>query len=138
KHQIENAKIAVELAKILSAHFYISEAAIHRGLANARHPGRLEYSGDFLFDGAHNVGGALALRDFLEHYEKREINMIFGAMKGKSVAEMAQILFPLAENLVLTKPENSRAIDPAEIAEIIGKDLAGRTVVVSNVKEAVA
>src|SRR5690606_1631187 len=82
-HQIENAKIAVELAKLLAKGFDVPEVAIRRGLVNARHPGRLEYAGNILYDGAHNIGGALALRDFLDGNENREITMIFGAMKGK-------------------------------------------------------
>src|SRR5690606_8222942 len=65
KHQIENAKIAAELAKLLATEFDISEASIRRGLANARHPGRLEYAGKLLFDGAHNIAGARVLKEFL-------------------------------------------------------------------------
>ena len=36
-------------------------------------------------------------------------------MHGKNVEEMAEILFPRAANLVLTQPENSRAMSPEQI-----------------------
>ena len=137
KHQVENAKIAVELARILAKEFDISETAVRLGLTNARHPGRLEYAGNTLYDGAHNIGGAKALRDFLKGYEKREITMIFGAMKDKNVAEMAEILFPMAQNVVLTRPENSRAMEPEDIAAMLPDDLKSRTVATHTVREAI-
>ena len=59
--------------------------------------------------------------------------MIFGVMADKQVNEIAQILFPLATHLVLTAPEQTRALAPAEIAKL---PAAGQARVVPNLTEA--
>ncbi|MGD9629781.1 MAG: folylpolyglutamate synthase/dihydrofolate synthase family protein [Pyrinomonadaceae bacterium] len=116
-HQIENAEVAILLADILRRHFSISDENIREGLRTAIHPGRLEYIGNVLLDGAHNVAGAKALLDYLTFVEKRPITMIFGAMRGKDVSEIAEILWPRAEKIILTRPSNSRAMAADDLAE---------------------
>jgi dihydrofolate synthase/folylpolyglutamate synthase len=36
-------------------------------------------------------------------------------MRDKAISEMAEILFPLAERVIATRPENHRAASPEEI-----------------------
>ena len=119
RHQIENAKVAILLAETLQDHFEISTANIIEGLQTAQHPGRLEYHDNFLFDGAHNIAGAKALRDYLDEFISQPITMIFGSMKGKDISGIAQILFPKAQKLILTKPGNSRAMSAEEISKFV-------------------
>ncbi|MEK7855800.1 MAG: Mur ligase family protein, partial [Acidobacteriota bacterium] len=88
-HQTENAEVAMLLAYTLRDHFAINDEAVTSGLEKARHPGRLEYQGRYLFDGAHNIGGARALSVFLDESEARRITLIFGAMKDKDLTEIA-------------------------------------------------
>ena len=118
RHQIENAKVSILLAEELQSRFPITTEHIIYGLENACHPGRLEYQGRFLFDGAHNIAGAKALREFLDEFEKRPITLVFGAMKGKPIAEIAEILFAKADKIILTQPDNSRAMTADELAGI--------------------
>lgn len=121
EHQIENASIAIAVAEVLQeTGFDLTGDDIFAGLQNATHPGRLERIDRFLLDGAHNIGGARALRAYLDEFIKQPITMIFGAMNDKDVAEVASILFPKAERLILTKPTNSRAIDPSEVLRSTG------------------
>ena len=131
-HQFENAEVAVLLADALRKHFPISDENIRQGLAAARHPGRLEYVGNFLLDGAHNVAGAKALLNFLTYVEKRPITMIFGAMRGKDVAEIAKILWPRAERLILTQPSNSRAMTANELSEFVPNGFDSELVVLTD------
>lgn len=116
EHQRENACVAVALAEILISDFKveISKQNILEGLETAKHAGRLEWreyqKTKCLFDGAHNVSGAKALEKYLRaNFAESKITFVFGAMRDKDVSEIAQILFPLAEDLVLTEPKNSRA-----------------------------
>jgi dihydrofolate synthase/folylpolyglutamate synthase len=143
-HQIENAQIAVSVCQQLQQHPGIDAAlaeddyldhAVFLGLQSARNPGRLEHQGRFLFDGAHNVGGARALAEYLREFETRPITLVFAAMRDKDVAEIAEVLFPLAERIVLTRPDNSRAMSADELAGAVpdGMD-AVRT---ANVREAI-
>jgi len=124
RHQLENAKVAILVAETLKGHFPISSQDIIDGLENARHPGRLEYQGRYLFDGAHNIGGATALVNYLKEFEKRSITIVFGAMRDKEIAEIATILFPLAARIVLTEPENSRSQSYEELLEQIPDDIS--------------
>ncbi|MBP6002801.1 MAG: bifunctional folylpolyglutamate synthase/dihydrofolate synthase [Pyrinomonadaceae bacterium] len=121
RHQVENARTAVMIADILRSKWFsaISADAVTDGLESARHFGRLEYQDRFLFDGAHNPAGALALRAFLDESVEDPVTMIFAAMKGKDVTEIAETLFPSAARLILTQPGNSRAMTAAELAEYV-------------------
>ncbi len=137
-HQVENAKVAILLAEKLQDHFPIKSQNIINGLENARHAGRLEFSDQYLLDGAHNVGGAKALRSYLDEFVKQPITLVFGAMKEKNVTEIATILFPAADKIVFTRPENSRALTAEQLAGLVpeGFDL-DRVFLTSSVREAI-
>ena len=113
RHQLTNAATAIALAEALREKgFAISSAAIIKGVATARHPGRLElWEGPppILFDGAHNPAAARALRAYLDEFVAQPITMIFGAMREKALNEMAAVLFPVADQLILTELDNPRA-----------------------------
>lgn len=113
RHQITNAAVAIALAEALRERgFAISRRAIVRGLETAEHAGRLELieaRPKILLDGAHNVASARALRAFLDEFVAPPITLVFGAMRDKEIAAMADLLFPVAQSLVLTRPMNPRA-----------------------------
>ncbi len=120
RHQFENAAVAVGIAEILQDEgFDISNMDICVGLETAEHPGRLEFFDGFLLDGAHNVGGVRALIAFLDDFVTQPITLVFGAMKEKNVAEIAELLFPRAEKIVLTRPENSRALTAQQLSAYV-------------------
>jgi dihydrofolate synthase/folylpolyglutamate synthase len=65
---------------------------------------------------AHNPAGAWALRSALsERYEERSLIFVFGALRDKAIAEMTEILFPIAERVVAASPNNPRAATAEEI-----------------------
>jgi len=105
RHQLENASVSIRVAQALG----IEPAAIIRGLETTAHAGRLELIAPFLLDGAHNPAGAAALRNYLDEFEHGPLTLIFGAMRDKKLDQIAQILFPLAECLILTPIDNPRA-----------------------------
>lgn len=117
EHQIENA--------IAAAMALESLGVSPKGIENAVWPGRLEQispNPDIILDGAHNPAGARALARYLERfYAGRKIWLIYGAMRDKAVDEIAGILFPLASELVLTAPDNTRALRPEALLEIAGR-----------------
>jgi dihydrofolate synthase / folylpolyglutamate synthase len=133
RHQFENAAVAIAVAELLQDEGYaISTEQICRGLETTENPGRLEYIGRFLLDGAHNVGGAKVLVHFLNEYDTRPITMIFGAMKEKDVREMLSILLPRMHKLILTKPDNSRATPTGELLKEAPKTFDRDKIVVSE------
>jgi dihydrofolate synthase/folylpolyglutamate synthase len=125
RHQIENAALAIRLAEILSTQqFNISQSAITTGLEEARHPGRLELIGispAFLLDGAHNVAGARTLQSFLEEFAARPLTIIFGTMRDKRIEEIAEVIFPLADQLILTPIQNPRSASLERLNQIAKK-----------------
>jgi len=142
-HQIENAETAINAAKaMMSADELVGRLsfdAIVKGLAHARHPGRLEYNGKYLFDGAHNPNGAEALAQFLRTEEKRAITVIFGAMSDKNAAEMARVVLPLADRVILTVPDNPRALSYGELSGLMPPEISReRMMVTANVPDAIA
>jgi dihydrofolate synthase / folylpolyglutamate synthase len=54
--------------------------------------------------------------------------MIYGAMRDKAVEEIAGILFPLASELILTAPDNARALRPEALLQIAGRGRAAKDV----------
>lgn len=113
RHQITNVSVAIRLAESLRARgFAISRSAIIEGIETASHSGRLElWEGRpaFLFDGAHNPSGTRALREYLDEFVGAPVTLVFGAMRDKNLAQMAENLFPVAKRLVLTTPDTPRA-----------------------------
>jgi dihydrofolate synthase / folylpolyglutamate synthase len=131
RHQITNAAVAIHIAEQLQiAGFDIPQSAIVEGLNNAEWPGRLEMirpspsQSPLLLDGAHNAAGARALRDFLdEHFRVTPTTIIFGAMADKSIGEMGDVLFPAANQVIVTRIANPRAAEPSAIAEASHRDV---------------
>ena len=117
KHQIENARVAVLLAEALQDDFKISTADIIEGLQTATHKGRLEFYKGILFDGAHNAAGAKALAEYFDEFIHQPVTLIFGAVRDKDLSEIAKLLFPRAAILILTAPDNPRAVDAVNLYE---------------------
>ena len=127
EHQVENAHTAA---------LALGELGVSPlGIAATVWPGRLEQvstAPEIILDGAHNPAGIRALVTYIERfYAHRTIVLVFGVMQDKAVSEMAQMLFPLAHQLILTRPDNSRAMPPEEIPNRGG-------IVMHSVAEAVA
>jgi dihydrofolate synthase / folylpolyglutamate synthase len=111
QHQVENARVAA----IALTELGVSPS----GIASARWPARLEHVSErpeIIIDGAHNPAGVRALAAYIRRfYSGRRVWIIYGALGDKAVSEMASVLFPLADRLILTAPSNSRAMPPEDI-----------------------
>jgi dihydrofolate synthase/folylpolyglutamate synthase len=118
EHQVENA-VTAALALIRLG---VASSAIESGIASAQWPGRLEHvseSPEIILDGAHNPAGARALAVYIQRfYANRRVRMIYGAMRDKAVAEISGILFPLAEQVIVTAPRQARALAPETMRQI--------------------
>ena len=116
-HQLENSVTAVQALRKLG----IAERAIEAGIAATKWPGRLEQvstSPRIIIDGAHNPAGARALAAYIQQFfGGRRVAIIFGAMRDKSIDELANTLFPLAHQLILTAPNMPRALRPEALSE---------------------
>jgi dihydrofolate synthase/folylpolyglutamate synthase len=123
RFQVRNALTVLATARLLAERGApIEEEAITRGFAAATWPGRLEKINDrpeIYVDGTHNPAGAREIAVFWEQFlAGRKIYLIYGAMRDKSVDEIAGLLFPRAAAVILTTPAQSRAISAPLLAEM--------------------
>ena len=135
-HQQRNLALAIATAVELATNhgFPVTPASIAEGIRKTRWPGRLERieSGgvEWILDVAHNPAGAWALRaglrDALE--VKRPRCLIFSCLRDKPIAEMAQILFPLFEQVILAPIHTARA---AEMGDLLAAASATGTAAVA-------
>ena len=141
-HQQRNVALAIAAAvELRSAHgFPITPASIAEGIRQTRWPGRLERieknGVEWILDVAHNPAGAWALRAGLSGLEaKRPRTLIFSCLRDKPVAEMAQILFPLFEQVILAPIHSARAASMEEL-EATALATGSRTVRANSVQQA--
>jgi dihydrofolate synthase/folylpolyglutamate synthase len=140
RFQIRNALTAATAARLLAERgFPITDEAIANGIRKARWPGRLERLCDnpaVYLDGTHNPAGAKELLKFWqENFAGRRILLVYGAMRDKAVDEIAGLLFPAADFVILTEPLQPRAISAPLLAEMTAH-LARNSAVVPNPIEA--
>ncbi len=108
-HQVENAALAVISSLVLSTTcgFPIREESIRKGLASARWKGRFEIVSSkplVILDGAHNVSGIKALLSTIEdRYPKRNIHILFAALKDKDYKEMIHLIEKRAASITFTE-----------------------------------
>jgi dihydrofolate synthase/folylpolyglutamate synthase len=116
-HQQRNVALAIAAAVELAAQhgFAVSPADIEEGIRGTQWPGRLERMTiadvEWVLDVAHNPAGAWALRAGLRSILERPGPgiLIFSCLRDKPAAEMAQILFPLFERVIVTPIHAARA-----------------------------
>ncbi|HEY3315433.1 MAG TPA: folylpolyglutamate synthase/dihydrofolate synthase family protein [Bacillota bacterium] len=121
-HQMMNAATAVAVITALRRlGWEIDDESLRRGLETARWPGRLEVVQDdplTIIDGAHNHDGAAVLRDAIERiFPDHRLTLVIGILADKEISTVLNELVPLAERVIVTRPDSSRAADPAVVAE---------------------
>jgi dihydrofolate synthase/folylpolyglutamate synthase len=118
-HQVENARTAAAALTL----FGLAPVVIAEGIRSVTWPGRLEHvstNPDIILDGAHNPAGAKALAAYIKEFFAGEpIRIVYGAMRDKAVDEVTNTLFPLAAEVILTAPDQPRALNPETLAEAV-------------------
>jgi dihydrofolate synthase / folylpolyglutamate synthase len=125
RHQLRNTALAISAAVELDRQgFRVTPHSIEQGIRQTDWPGRFQVvparrgAPEYVLDVAHNPAGAWALRSTLsECYGDRPLTFVFGAMRDKAIAEMAEILFPLAERVIATRADNPRSATVEEIRQ---------------------
>jgi dihydrofolate synthase/folylpolyglutamate synthase len=119
EHQVENARTAVTALSL----FGLPAAAIREGIARAQWPGRLERVAthpDIILDGAHNPAGARALASYIRRFFANEpVRIVYGAMRDKAIEEVTNTLFPLGSEVIVTAPDQPRALSPASVVGMV-------------------
>lgn len=120
-HQRMNAAVALATVRVLHAQFPIADEVIRNGLATVQWPGRMQLvergpSQKLVLDGAHNSGGATALRAALEEYfPHAKPTLVLGIMQDKDWDLMCEILAPPAGRIICTRINSPRSADPVKL-----------------------
>jgi dihydrofolate synthase/folylpolyglutamate synthase len=121
-HQVANAVVAVRLLETLDGlGISVPSEAVATGLTSVYWPARLDMrelpdGRRLLLDGAHNSDGARALATYVRTEWPEGCPLVFGVMADKRVAEMLDVLAPIARPLIVTQAPGPRAASADELA----------------------
>ena len=123
-YQVRNAALAIAAGELLCQNgFSISEAALRAGLDKTRWPGRLELlrrSPLVVIDGAHNLEAFQGLRRGVRQtFQYGRLILVLGILSDKAAENILAEILPLADRLILTKPNSPRAADPHTLQKIV-------------------
>lgn len=141
EHQVRNAVMAIECARLVSQKgFVVPENAIRKGISSAKWPGRLEVLSKkpvFIIDGAHNREGANALVNFLKvYFPGKKILFILGVLKDKEFNSFIEACAPLACGFIAVSPDSERSLPASELAGYI-KPYCSNVRISDKIEEAV-
>ena len=142
RHQVDNASLALAAVECLrNAEVSVDETAIRLGLERAQWEGRMErvaQGPDIYLDGAHNPASAKKLagtiRALLPAY--RKLVLVIGILGDKDVGGIVREIVPLADRVVVTRPQYARALDVQALAAEVRK-LHGAVSTAETVGEAI-
>lgn len=140
RHQLSNAGLALGIVELIGdSGFGVDDRAVVVGLSKTRWEGRLEIlqrSPMLLVDGAHNPAGAATLcRALKNDFSYRRLWLIFGVLGDKDYRAMAKRLFPLADDIILTRPDSDRAL-PVDLLLPMAQAFHHRVEVIENAGDA--
>lgn len=142
RHQLINATLALGIVEALRYYdIFIGLDAIRQGLYNTIWPGRLEIRRRepyVVLDGAQNVQSSYVLKEAIKSFfNYRRLILILGISKDKDIKGVCEVLFDLADEIIITKADNPRAALPKTIRDET-QDLVHRAKIylTNNVKEA--
>ena len=119
EHQGRNAALAIVACEQLSTGWKrLEKDKIIEGIEETSWEGRLEVVSReplVILDGAHNVEGALALKKYIEDSLPSPLIFLFAVMRDKEIEKIADILFPQAEKVILTRFPYFKAASPDDI-----------------------
>ncbi len=120
RHQLDNAALAVAAVRALGCHDdeALAEAG-RRALAGVRLPGRIEVLGRepwVVVDGAHTAESVRGLVDWLASLPVGRRRFVVSVGLDKALDRIVDRLLPVADEVVVTRAEPIRAIDPSDVA----------------------
>ena len=121
EYQGKNAAIVIFVCGFINENWKkIEKDKVIQGIESTRWEGRLDVVSKnplILVDGAHNEEGAESLRKYILDFVSSPVTLVFAVMRDKKIEKLADILFPLAKKVILTRFPYFRAATPEEMKE---------------------
>lgn len=127
-HQQRNAAIA--LAAAHQVNLPLNTDIVRHALSTVTWPGRFERlpGSHTILDASHNPHAAHALVEtWQQQYPGQKCTLLFGAVEGKSTAEVLSIISPIAEHIHFTPVNSPRSLTAQELLEALPKDAPDHT-----------
>jgi dihydrofolate synthase/folylpolyglutamate synthase len=121
EHQLENAAVAVAALEVLADKgFNIAKESVVKGLKQVNWPGRFQLLSRcplLIVDGAHNIGAARQMKQSIRQYfDFERAILVMGTSQDKDIASLVSELFPLFDQVMVTRSRHPRAMAPALLA----------------------
>jgi dihydrofolate synthase/folylpolyglutamate synthase len=120
--QAENAALVFyAIRRIFSS---ITRSQIKKGFTRAILPGRMEIARHhplLIFDGAHTPGSILRICSVIRDLIPAPRILLFAAVNGKKYKEMAELLAPLFQWVIISTPGSFKKSNPREVYAIFQK-----------------
>jgi dihydrofolate synthase/folylpolyglutamate synthase len=134
--QSQNCTLAIAaLSHVLEN---ISDNEIETGISRTVLPGRMEILNEnpiIMIDGAHTRSSCEKLLDSFQSLFPQKGILIFGAVSGKDIKAMADVMADKFQYIIISKPGNFKKNDPHDVYEIFKKKNP-ETVLIENPAEA--
>lgn len=118
-HQGKNAAVAINIADQIDTRYQrLEKDKIIKAFESTKWEGRLEIVSRrplIIMDGAHNIEGAKALREYINEFVGSISILVFAVMREKKIKDIADILFPASEKIILTMFRFYKSASPQQI-----------------------
>jgi dihydrofolate synthase/folylpolyglutamate synthase len=127
RYQMDNACLALAAMECLrTAGVVVEESATRHGLEHTSWEGRLErvaQAPDIYLDGAHNPASAHKLASVVREMKSvyRQVILVIGILGDKDYRGIITELVPLADRVIVTKPQYERAMDVTLLSSEVRK-----------------
>ena len=144
EHQVKNALLAINALIYLKENSIfnrITEQSMREGFLKTKWAGRMEIVSEkplFIIDGAHNVDAAQLLSKEIDKYfgEEWDKTLILGVLEDKDVDSIVKTLVPKFNRIIITLPDNPRAMEVGDLAFRVGM-YSDDIICIENIDESV-
>jgi dihydrofolate synthase / folylpolyglutamate synthase len=120
--QLHNSALAIGAIRALPDDWSVDKEAIQLGIARTRWPGRLhlcQWQGrEVLLDGAHNEESAIALRQYVDRYQ-RPLLWVIGMLNTKDHQKVLQALLRSGDRVHLVPVPDKLTLSPEDLLSIV-------------------
>jgi len=134
-HQMLNAGVVLHAAQELKDQGYtkITDAHLISALKKVRWPGRMEIISQdpfLIIDGAHNMDGAINLKESLDFYfPDKKIILLLGMLRDKDIETVTKVLSQNTKKVICFTPSDFRALEADHLLPLLHEGAVGETAV---------